>query len=282
VKFIERGYGKLDKLAYLRGIRSTVGLNLPDFLVIGPTKTGTTWLYENLRCHPEVYMSEKKEIHYFDHHFHKSLRWYSDNFKKGNNKIKGEITPAYYSLSSTRINFIKTIIPDVRLILMLRNPIDRGWSHAVMNFTSKNKNIEEAAESEVFEEFKKQPFFTAGGYSGILDTWYSYFPRKQLYIGLYEDINSRPQKILGEIFSHIGVSTTVNWSIFPYDKVIIPPVGKKYENHNKSRGVAVKGYKNTKFSMPDHYRDHLKDIYRKDIESLQKNFGCEIVDWLDC
>lgn len=277
---IEKGYGRLDKFTYTRGLRSLVGLPLPDFLGIGPTKTGTTWLSENLRCHPGVYICKEKEAHYFNHKFNKSLRYYADKFRDGINKVKGDITPEYYGLPIEKIRFIKTIMPNVKLILFLRNPIDRGWSHAVMNFSLRNKKIQEVTESEVVSEFKKQPLFRLGGYTGILDAWYSVFPASQMYVGLYENIKVRPMKLLQEVFMHIGVSSNVDWSLFPYNEVIIPPVGIEYTNHDKSRGVTIKGYRNTSFSMPTRYKECLREMYRHDIESMQKMFDGEITKWL--
>ena len=274
-------YAKFGTLPYICGIRSVNSLYLPDFLGIGPPKTGTTWLCENLRCHPDVYISKEKEVHYFNRDFHLSLRFYSDKFKAGANKIKGEITPEYYKLSLARIRFIHTIMPHVKLILLLRNPIEQAWSHAVMNLSlSANRELESIDELEFYKHYEASSIFARGGYVGIIENWWSVFPPEQLYIGLYEDIKNQPKKLLKEVFDHIGVSSDVDWSVFPYSNVIIPPVGYKYRNYDRTRGVKVNGYINTKHSMPAKHEDFLKEMYRHDIESLQIILKRDFSNWL--
>jgi len=124
-------YG-LGKRIYELSLRSTDHLCLPDFICIGAQKAGTAWLYENLRVHPDIYMSKKKELHFFDINFYRSLGFYSSWFEEGADKMKGEITPAYSNLPKRRIVFIRKIMPNLKLILILRNPIDRAWSAARM------------------------------------------------------------------------------------------------------------------------------------------------------
>ncbi|MDH4232796.1 MAG: sulfotransferase domain-containing protein, partial [Nitrospirota bacterium] len=272
--------GKLDKVMYAHGLRSSRTLCLPDFLGIGPPKTGTTWLSENLRCHPDIFISQEKEIHYFNRDFHRGLRFYSEKFEAGGGRVKGEITPEYYRLPLERIKFISAIMPKVKLLILLRNPVDRAWSHAVMNFTLANKSISDADEKTVCKEFENQPLFKLGGYAQLLKAWCSIFPREQLYIGLYDDIKIQPRELLARVFGHIGVTSNVDWSLFPYNDVIIPPVGEEYRNYDKRRGVKVKGYKGTRHSMPDVYRDRLKNMVRRDIELLRENFGLDVDRWL--
>lgn len=280
VKGVQDTYGKCDRFLYQKGIRKLDTLHLPDFLGIGPPKTGTTWLCENLRCHPKVFVSVEKEVHYFDRNYNRSLKYYSDKFKDGNSKKKGEITPEYYRLSSDRINFIHKIMPNVRLILMLRSPVDRAWSHAIMNFEVAGRSAEDVMEIEFRNAFEAQPLFQLGGYTGIVERWANAFGYEQLYIGLYEDIENLPKKILEEVFDHIGVESDVDWGLFPFKEVIIPPFSSKYKDFDKKRGVRVKGYTNTKHSMPKRHREYLKEMYREDIESLRKNLGIDTSGWL--
>src|SRR5688572_21071755 len=78
---------RLEKWAYLTGLRSRDRLALPGFLGIGAQKSGTTWLHVNLACHPELYLPAQKEVHYFDRHFDKSLEYYSRRFRPGDGRI---------------------------------------------------------------------------------------------------------------------------------------------------------------------------------------------------
>lgn len=120
-----------DKWLYSTGILSGKTLCLPDFLGIGTQKAGTTWLRLNLLAHPEVFCSTVRtggqwELHYFNNNFCKSLRFYSRFFEPGRDKVKGDITPNYCIIPRGRIRFIRRIMPDVKLIFLMRNPIDRA------------------------------------------------------------------------------------------------------------------------------------------------------------
>jgi len=252
-------YAYAEKRISARIMRTNANLYLPDFLGIGAQKAGTSWLYENLRRHPALYLPESKELHYFDWNFFKSLRFYSAKFEPGCQKVKGEITPGYSILSLGRIRLIRALMPDVRLIFLMRNPIDRAFSQALMNLVNfPNRAFKEVGESEFYSHFKAKRSVKRGNYLTILDNWLSVFPHEQLYIGFFEDITDCPQKLLGEVFAHIGVSQEVDWSSFPYRRVI-----------NKNPGIP----------MPKKYRDLLKEIYCQDIENLYARFGDRVATW---
>ena len=124
---------RLEHWAYRQGLLSPRALSLPHFLGIGAVKAGTTWLYRNLRCHPELYLPHPKEVHYFDQRFDRGLRFYAGKFEDGRARVRGEITPAYSALPPDRIRFIRSVMPDLKLIFLMRNPVDRAWSHALMD-----------------------------------------------------------------------------------------------------------------------------------------------------
>lgn len=257
---LQNAHSRLEKSLYVCGIRSVKGLCLPDFLGIGAQKAGTTWLYENLRHHPDLYLPEPKELHYFDWQFHESLRSYSDIFRPGSQKVKGEITPGYSVIPMERIRFIRAIIPDVRLIFLIRNPIDRAWSQAFMNLVKlPNRQFEKVYESEFYAHFKAERSVRRGDYLTILNNWLSIFPREQMYIGFFENIANRPKDLLSKVFAHMGVSNDVDWTSFPYNKVI---------------------YKGPGIPIPQKYREFLAKMYCLEIESLHERFGGPIEAWL--
>ena len=99
---------------------------LPDFIIIGAQRCGTSSLYRYLSKHPDVTLNKIKEVHYFSTRFFMGLEWYKTHFpKKG---FTGEGSPYYFfhPLSPQRIH---EALPNVKLILMLRNPVDRAYSH---------------------------------------------------------------------------------------------------------------------------------------------------------
>jgi hypothetical protein len=103
----------------------------PDFLIVAPPKTGSTWLAYNLVCHPQVYVPPEKEIKYFSHLCEwLDLCWYVRQFLAGQGRIKGEATPSYALLPLQMIRQIHAHFPHLKLIFLLREPCGRAWSHA--------------------------------------------------------------------------------------------------------------------------------------------------------
>lgn len=104
---------------------------LPNFLIVGAARAGTTSLYYYLKQHPDVFMSPKKEIDFFDvdKNFEKGLDWYERYFEGyTGQKAIGEASPLYMYLEKVPKRIAK-VIPDVKLIFILRNPVDRAYSH---------------------------------------------------------------------------------------------------------------------------------------------------------
>jgi Sulfotransferase domain len=269
----------MENLLFQYGMRNTRKLSLPDFLGIGIDKAGTTWLYEVLDKHPEVFVSRQKELNYFDRDIAtKSLELYADNFKDGANKVKGEITPGYAYIPVERIRFIHAIMPNVRLIFLMRNPVEQQWSFAVHQLI-RIAGVDIADESKFFEFFKKTAFYKLGGYTGILTKWLSVFPAEQLYVGFYDNIRNEPKMLLCQVFKHIGVSCEVDWASLPYNKVIVPPAGAEYDGLDRGRGVIAPQHKSSASFMPDRYRLFLQDLYRDEIIKLHDRFGEKVAGW---
>ena len=258
-KWLLEFYSTVEKWPYLFGIHSTTDLCLPDFLGIGAQKAGTSWLHRNLRCHPELYLPRTKELHYFDSFFYRSLKSYSLNFEPGDLNVKGEITPEYSIIHLKRIRFIRLVMPDLKLIFFMRNPVERAWSQALMNIVRKPKrNIVEVEDSEFFAHFKHERSVIRGDYLTILNKWLSQFPSEQMHIGFFEDIVNSPKETLCEIFKYLGVSSDVDWDSFPYNKVVNP---------------------NPKIPIPEKYKVFLQDMYRRDIALLQERFASRVDSW---
>lgn len=103
--------------------------NLPNFLIIGAMRCGTTSLTRYLRPHPDVYVSPHKELHFFDYNFAEGLDRYRENFADaGSERAVGEATPNYI-YDGDAMQRIADSLPQARLIAILRNPVDRAYSH---------------------------------------------------------------------------------------------------------------------------------------------------------
>lgn len=204
----------------------------PDFLVISPPKTGSTWLADNLRCHPDLFVSKVKELKYFSSYYKwLDLNWYLDHFTGGVGRIKGEASPSYASLPLERIKLIRQLLPDVKLIYLMRDPVSRAWSHARHNFRYREANfagctadIGAIPDSQWEQNFHHDWPLVSGDYLGQLRRWLSVFPREQVYVGFFESIAGRPRKLLCDIFAFLGVRNDVDLTGFPVADRILPGV----------------------------------------------------------
>jgi hypothetical protein len=250
-----------EQWLYGLGLGGARQLPLPDFLGIGAQKAGTTWLHENLQCHPDLYLPADKELHFFDVRYHKSLSYYTAFFEAGRGKVKGEITPRYGTLPINRIRYIRAIAPNLRLILLIRNPIDRAWSQAVIDLVTRTKRkLKDVPELEFYNHFRSDGSMHRGDYRRIVGNWLRVFPRDQVYIGFFEDIARRPQQLLTEVFTHIGVAPPTDWSTYPCTQVI---------------------HKGQELTVPPRYRQFLRNLYAPEIEILRGWLGGPTAEWLD-
>ncbi|MCI5147305.1 MAG: sulfotransferase, partial [Candidatus Electrothrix sp. AR3] len=105
---------------------------LPNFLVIGAQKSGTTSLFHYICQHPQVFENKSKEIHFFDHNYHCGANWYRSHFplagKLMRNRCLGEATP-YYLCHPHAPSHIFDLLPRVKIIAILRDPVERAISH---------------------------------------------------------------------------------------------------------------------------------------------------------
>ncbi len=251
------------KALYSLKLRSTKPLCLPDFLIIGAPKAGTTWLAENLDAHPQVFLVRRPgcldptEVRYFNQSLALPLTYYSELFLAGKDKIKGDKTPGYCTLSAWRIRFIRSIMPSVRIIFFMRDPVERAWSHAVMNLVKlRGRRIEDVPPSLFFKHFIRDGERLR--YSRILDRWRRVFPEKQIHTGFYEEIAVDPIGVLRGVCEHIGADGDVDWSRFPYNRVV-----------NKGQRPP----------MPDEYRSFLEGMYRDEIVDLEERLGGAVSRW---
>ena len=152
---------------------------LPTFLGIGVPRGGTTWLHGLLETHPEIYMpSRRKEVRFFDKHFEKGMQWYEDFFcspeERGMFRAIGEVSPQYIYCEECPRRISETLA-DVRLILMLRHPVDRAYSQ--YGFLLQRRNFRGS-----FQEFlvSRPKALEYGDYSRHLKGFLDYFPRSHL------------------------------------------------------------------------------------------------------
>jgi len=257
----------------------------PDFMIVGPPRTGTTWLYHNLQFHPQVYMSSPKEIIFFDRldkpddpHFHSDrLEWYSSffsyaarmreiiddlqNFRIPRRKKMGEATASYSIMEESKIQEITALNPKIQVIMAVRNPIDRAWS-ALKRHLSVEEEAERHFSSRSFPEISLKEFedfyasdymLRCGQFVENIGRWKRVVGSDQVFVYVFDDIADRPRGLLEEIYKFLCVSTRE--SVFNrvlYTKVV---------------------HRIAEIPLPEDHREFLFDLFRDEIRSLNEMFG---------
>jgi hypothetical protein len=179
-------------------------LLLPNFLIVGAPRSGTTWLHRNLRQHPEVYMPRRKELHFFDRDYDRGLEYYARYFARARDETAlGEATPSYLHRSYLAAR-IRQDLPGVRLIASLRNPVDRLYSRY---WNAKFHRRPFAALS--FEDMLRRApgVFEVESYYDHLVRYYESFSRKAILILIFDDLLADPAGFLRQAYEFLGVRT---------------------------------------------------------------------------
>jgi len=180
--------------------------SLPDFVIIGAQKGGTSFLYYLLTRHPLVEPAARKELHFFDQpeYFDNGAEWYRRCFprlssKDGQRSITGEATP-YYLFDPPVAKRMAEIVPKARLIALLRNPIDRAYSHYQMQ-------VKRGTELRTFEEAIEQhsSYVSRGIYVDQLLRWFEFFSKEQMLILKSEDFFERPVETLKVVLTFLDL-----------------------------------------------------------------------------
>lgn len=198
---------------------------LPNFIIAGGPKCGTTALWKYLNKHPEICLSEWKEPKFFTQcennlgnniikpgpnripNYHKGLDWYKKLFDcETNAKMIGEASTTYMSMPDSPFLIAKHI-PDVKLIFVLRDPVHRMYSHYWHNFKRgiKLPKFEEMVASN-HSGFKYYEYVSH--YKQHLERYFSVFEPEQIKIILFDDLKNRSENVYSDLFDFLDVDTT--------------------------------------------------------------------------
>jgi hypothetical protein len=305
----------------MRGART----NLPDFLIIGAAKSGTTSLYRYLASHPEIYMSPEKEPRYFGYpdtrpecrgpfaeHHNRRIVWQLDGYRRlfaarRDEKAAGEASSMYLHAPQCAAA-IQKVIPDVRMLAILRQPVDRAYSHFCdMRRLGREpcRDFGAALAAEEERHRRRWVFFNyrnAGLYGAQLERFYALFPKEQLLVFLHDDLAANPYSVLGKICRFLGVDDR-----FPFDTSERHNVTQRMprsdivnrmlnrENMAKSavRLLVPRALRSHVFATlygwnsvpkppyPQDIRRQLRDFYREDILKLEKLIDRDLSAWLE-
>jgi hypothetical protein len=180
----------------------------PDFIGPGAQKAATSWIHACLYEHPQIYMPGGKEIHFFSRHYAKGFQWYENHFRRCRpDQLAGEFSPTYLYDPKTPQRLAEWN-PEVKLIICLRNPVERtisAYRYAV-------KMGEIPPERDFAEVIRRKPaYLHHSRYKEQLDRYLQYFPREQLLILLYEDIAKDPYEFIQNIYRFLRI----DWQFRP-------------------------------------------------------------------
>lgn len=170
---------------------------LPAFLIVGPPRTGTSWLHQVLQAH--VCLPRVKETRFFDDRFHKGLAWYRSNFPECHLPV-GEVAPTYFASAEARER-IARLIPHARIVCIFRNPIDRIRSHYRL------KRAYAMIPWEFEEALLRDPeLMESSKYATYLRAWQETFGDESVRAMLYDDLKRDPQQFVDELAEFIGIA----------------------------------------------------------------------------
>ncbi|MDY7110585.1 MAG: sulfotransferase [Planctomycetota bacterium] len=238
---------------------------LPTFLGIGSMRCGTTWLHEILARHPQIRMTDAKEPSFFDRTIiQRGLRWYERLFDpragEGPRAIRGEISPGYCTLSRREVEFVHRLLPAARIILVLRNPIERTWSQAVYQLGRlRFRTFDEVPVMRFTRHFDRRRTRQYNDYERMLDTWTPVYGGGAMHVAVYEELGRDPAGYVRAVLRHIGADD----SRLPDEEMLA----------NRVRATQS-------LEMPEVIRWYLAHRYRASIERLNARLDGRLEGWV--
>lgn len=252
----------------------------PDFLILGPQRTGTTWLHAQLRFHPDVFLAEPKELFFFSslknpaspRFRSRRLDWYLGFFQDPlwrrlvknaitlrryrelyRPKVRGEATASYAALDRDVIEEIVALNPRIKAILMVRNPVDRAWSHAKKDLLRKTgRKLEEVPDAELRRFLTDDYQRRCARFVEQCDNWSAALAEGHLLVRFFDEIATRPEALLLDVMAFLGVRAEPRF---------VSPAVRRAVNPTAAAPI------------PEHYRQLLRDLFAPEIESLNQRFG---------
>jgi len=269
---------------------------LPDFLVIGAMRSGTSSLARYLRAHPSICLGTKKEVHFFDRNFDKGTPWYVSHFPCAHpGHLTGEATQTYL-FDEEALDRMASVVPDARLIVVLRHPVDRAYSHYWLNRARGREQLEfehaiDAEAGRIRDGGLNERFWYSylgrGRYAGQLTAVTKRYSRDQVLVHLFEDLRDSPEATYASICRFLGIE----------DGFRPPNLGSVVNPYVTFRSVRLRGFSqrlpaglhrvvgrlNTRSGsyppMEGALRRRLLDEFEAEIASLESWLGRDLSSW---
>lgn len=182
----------------------------PDFLIIGTQKGGTTWLRKVLLEHESIYIPPyPEEVHFFNRSLlQPDLYLALFNTVEARHKLLGEKSPNYFHMPEKCIRFLHTLLPNTKLIVLLRNPVERAWSQARMHSSSFNQRaLGQKDLLKLVLQVTSRGNFERTNYAKVLQKWLKYFPKEQVLVYFYNDLQKDPQLFLNRVCQDLEIAS---------------------------------------------------------------------------
>jgi hypothetical protein len=224
-------------------LRSRTACALPDAMIIGAMKSGTSSLHYYLTQHPQVIAPLRKEVHYFDLNFGRGESWYRANFGRvGQAGVNIDSSP-YYLFHPLVPQRAHALVPDARLVVLLRDPVRRAYSHYwhQRNKGRESLSFEDAIAAEpdridrahellargAIERSDAHQYFSylaRGRYAEQLERWLQFYPREQLLVLRFEDLARDPLPLTNDALAHVGLPPLGGARLEPRNTLKYPPI----------------------------------------------------------
>jgi hypothetical protein len=174
---------------------------LPNFLYVGPDKAGSSWLHETLIKHPDVYLTPAKDLYFFDRYYDRGVEWYAAQFRDARGEeVVGEVCQDYLFHPEAAVRIRDTLGPGVRVMVSLRDPVERAWSSYLY---MRKHGIGPGSFAEALHS--RPELLEHGRYATGLDRFLELFPREQVHVALFDDLARDPQGFIDAVTDFLGV-----------------------------------------------------------------------------
>jgi hypothetical protein len=212
---------------------------LPGFTIIGGQRCGTTSLYDYVTAHPAIAAAAKKEVHFFDLHYDRGVEWYRSHFplrrdldrlteRLGVPALTGEATPYYLFHAQTPAR-MRALLPGVKLIVLLRDPVERALSHHGLEVHDGFEPLSFAAAIDAESErvvtahgHLHHSYLARGRYAEQLEAWFAHYPREQFLIHDSRELFDDPARTVAGTFAFLGL---LPHELDRYDRLNAQPRG---------------------------------------------------------
>lgn len=178
-------------------------MSLPTFIGIGAQKCASTWIYDILHDHPQASLSDRKELDFFSHHYDRGLPWYERHFSTNEPGFAvGEISPSYFHEPAVPER-VRACLPDTKIILALRDPVERAISHhkhavRLGDISGSDLSFEAALPGNPM-------YLEQGRYATHLEKWLYRFPADQLLVIFFEDVARAPEDVARQVYRFLDI-----------------------------------------------------------------------------